>query len=58
MNTPEFIKPVMSDENREKLEDLSTAYDYYKLFQSTAYDYYKLFQSDAFANEVVFQSRP
>jgi len=46
VNTPEFIKPVMSDENREKLEDLSTAYDYYKLFQS-----------DAFANEVVFQSR-
>jgi hypothetical protein len=27
VNTPEFIKPVMSDENREKLEDLSTAYD-------------------------------
>jgi hypothetical protein len=25
VNTPEFIKPVMSDENREKLEDLSTA---------------------------------
>ncbi len=46
VNTPEFIKPVMSDENREKLEDLSTAYDYYKLFQS-----------DGFANEVVFQSR-
>ncbi len=43
VNTPEFIKPVMSDENREKLEDLSTAYDYYKLFQC-----------DAFANEVIF----
>jgi hypothetical protein len=36
----------MSDENREKLEDLNTAYDFYKLFQS-----------DRFANEVVFQSR-
>jgi len=24
---------------------------------STAYDYYKLFQSDSFANEVVYQSR-
>ncbi len=43
VNTPEFIKPVMSDENREKLEDLSTAYYYYKLFQS-----------DAFANEVIY----
>jgi hypothetical protein len=44
VNTPEFIKPLMSDENRGNLEDLSTAYDYYKLFQS-----------DGFANEV--QSR-
>jgi hypothetical protein len=45
VNTPEFIKPVMLDKNREKLEDLSTAYDYYKLFQS-----------DGFANEFLFQS--
>ncbi len=47
VNMPEFIKPVMSDENRDlKLEDLSTAYNYYKLFQS-----------NGFANEVIIQSR-
>jgi hypothetical protein len=34
VNRPELIKSLMSDENREKLEDLNTAYDYYKLFQS------------------------
>ena len=45
-NTPVFIKPIMSAENKDKLEGLSTAYEYYKLFQS-----------DTFANEVVFQSR-
>ncbi len=46
VNTPEFIKPVMSEENREKPEDLSTAYDYYKLFQS-----------DAFANKSIRETR-
>ncbi len=46
LNTPKFIKPVMSEENREKPEDLSTAYDYYKLFQS-----------DTFANKSVQETR-
>ena len=45
-NTPAFIKPVMSPENQDKLDSLSSAYDYYKLFMG-----------DGFANEVVFQSR-
>lgn len=43
---PPFIKPVLSAEDTEKLENLNTAYDYYKLFQS-----------ESFANEVVYQSR-
>jgi hypothetical protein len=46
LNMPEVIKPLMSDENRENLEDLSTAYNTYKVFQS-----------DGFASEVVFHSR-
>lgn len=43
---PTFVKPVLSPEDSAKLENLSTAYDYYKLFQS-----------DSFVNEVVYQSR-
>lgn len=45
-NTPHFIKPVISAMDYSKLDDLSTAFDYYKLFQS-----------DSFANEVIYQSR-
>jgi hypothetical protein len=37
---------VLAAEDREKLESLNSAYDYYRLFQS-----------DSFANEVVYQSR-
>jgi hypothetical protein len=43
---PAFVKPVLAAEDREKLESLNSAYDYYRLFQS-----------DSFANEVVYQSR-
>jgi hypothetical protein len=43
---PDFIKPVLAAEDSEKLENLNSAYDFYKLFQS-----------DSFANEIVYQSR-
>jgi hypothetical protein len=43
---PTFIKPVMTLEDKEKLEILSTAFDYYKLFQP-----------DSFVREIVYQSR-
>lgn len=45
-NTPEFRKPVLSDDDKEQLAGLSSAYDYYKLFSS-----------DSYINEVVYQSR-
>jgi hypothetical protein len=45
-NIPPFIKPVLSAKDSDHLENLSTAYDYYKLFQS-----------DSFVNEVLYQSR-
>lgn len=34
---PKFNKPVMSAEDKEKLEGLSAALDYYKLFQPDSY---------------------
>ena len=43
---PDFIKPVLEAEDQATLENLNTAYDYYRLFQP-----------DSFANEVVYQSR-
>ena len=43
---PEFIKPVLSADDQHKLDDLASAYDFYKLFQP-----------DSFANEIVYQSR-
>lgn len=45
-NVPDYIKPVLEDEDQTTLENLSSAYDYYRLFQP-----------DSFANEVVYQSR-
>lgn len=44
--TPPFIKPVLSEEDSADLENLSTAYDYYKLFQS-----------DKWVDEIVYQSK-
>lgn len=43
---PPFIKPVLSVEDRETFESLSTAFDWYKLFQP-----------DTFAEEIVYQSK-
>ena len=43
---PAFVKPILSNEDQETLSSLSTAYDYYKLYQS-----------DSFVNEAVHQSR-
>ena len=43
---PEFIKPVLSADYQQQLENISSGYDYYKLFQP-----------DSFANEIVSQSR-
>lgn len=45
---PEFVKPVPSGEELEKLELLKTA---------SAYEFYKEFQPDSFAEEIVYQSR-
>jgi hypothetical protein len=41
-----WVKPVMTAENSDMLADLSSAYDYYKLFQPAS-----------FAEEVVYQSK-
>lgn len=43
---PSFAKPSLSSEDKEMLSNLSTAYDFYKLFQP-----------DFFVNEIVHQSR-
>ncbi len=45
-NTPAFLKPVLSAADSDKLADLNSAYDYYKLFQS-----------DSFVTEIVYQSK-
>lgn len=43
---PAYVQPELSPDDQEKLDSLSTAYDYYKLYQS-----------DSFVNEIVHQSR-
>lgn len=44
--TPQFIKPVLSEVDEQALANISTAYDYYKLFQS-----------DKWVEEIVYQSK-
>ncbi len=44
--TPPFVKPVLSADDAAELDKLSTAYDYYKLFQS-----------EKWVEEIVFQSK-
>jgi hypothetical protein len=44
--TPSFSKPVLTAEDKDILESLTTAYSYYKLFQL-----------DSFVNYVVYQSK-
>jgi len=44
--TPPFIKPVLGTVDREKLEGLRTAYDFYREFSGESY-----------INEIVYQSR-
>jgi DNA excision repair protein ERCC-6 len=43
---PVWVKPVMTAENSDMLANLSSAYDYYKLFQPAS-----------FAEEIVYQSK-
>ncbi len=43
---PPFNKPVLSAADSARLDSLSTAYDFYKVFQS-----------DGFADEILYQSR-
>ena len=43
---PVFKKPVLSTEDQETLDSLSSAYDFYKLFQP-----------DSYVNEVLYQSK-
>lgn len=43
---PDYLRPVLTDDESSQLENLSTSYDYYKLFQP-----------DIFVNDVVYQSR-
>jgi hypothetical protein len=44
--TPPFVKPVLSADDAAELDKLSTAYDYYKLFQS-----------EKWLEEIVFHSK-
>ena len=43
---PAFVKPARSQEDEETFESVSTAYDYYRLFQP-----------DSWANEILYQSK-
>ena len=43
---PEYVKPELSEEDKEMLQSLHTAYDFYKVFSP-----------DSYINEVVHQSR-
>jgi len=44
--TPEFVKPVLSEDDTAALANISTAYEYYKLFQT-----------DKWVDEIVYQSK-
>jgi hypothetical protein len=52
---PPFIKAVLSAEDSDKLENLSTACNYYKLFQSDTYVSESIYQSRLYAVQKGFQ---
>lgn len=55
--TPSFVKPVLSTEHQEKLQNCKTAFDYYKIFNDDTFAEDTVYQSKLYANQKGFANK-